>query len=111
MQTGIGMKKKNGNEWLIFIGGNLEMKNWKFREDISSHYINATSGRKFKDAEDRLNYLEENSDRIIEQAFKEGVAWKTNGEGDYSMEDAIENAKKAILNTWFYYIGENIWVK
>lgn len=32
---------------------------WKFREDFLGHYLNGGSSLTFKDAEDRLNYLED----------------------------------------------------
>ena len=35
------------------------MSKWKFREDMLNHYINEVSSNTFKDAENRLNYLEE----------------------------------------------------
>ena len=35
------------------------MSKWKFREDMLNHYINDVSSNTFKDAENRLNYLEE----------------------------------------------------
>ena len=35
------------------------MSRWKFREDILNHCINGVSSNTFKDAENRLNYLEE----------------------------------------------------
>ena len=34
-------------------------KKWRFREDIVFQYINGTSSSTFRDAENRLNYLEE----------------------------------------------------
>ena len=36
-------------------------------------------------------------DSVVEKAFKEGVAWKTNGENLYSIDDAIKNAQDKIL--------------
>lgn len=35
------------------------MSKWRFREDMLNHYINGVSSNTFKDAENRLNYLEE----------------------------------------------------
>lgn len=35
------------------------MSKWKFREDMLNHYINDVSSNTFKDAENRLNCLEE----------------------------------------------------
>lgn len=40
-------------------------KKWRFREDMLGHYINSVSNRTFQDAEDRLNYLEENVGSVI----------------------------------------------
>lgn len=40
-------------------------KIWRFREDILSHYINSTSNNTFKDAQDRLNYLEKQEEHCI----------------------------------------------
>ena len=74
------------------------MKKWKFREDMLLHYINGCSERTFQDAEDRLNYLEDNLGKIIEQAFKKGIEWKANGKNVF-MEDAIKNAQQEILKT------------
>lgn len=34
-------------------------KKWRFREDMLGHYINSSSNRTFRDAENRLNYFEE----------------------------------------------------
>ena len=47
---------------------------WQFRKDLHNQYINSTSSMTFKDAEDRLNYLEgivEELTRLLE--LKEGL--------------------------------------
>lgn len=41
------------------------MYRWKFREDMSGHYINGVSSRTFRDAEERLNVLEERTEAAI----------------------------------------------
>lgn len=38
----------------------MEDKEWRFRSDMLNQYINCSSCRTFQDAENRLNYLEEN---------------------------------------------------
>ena len=35
------------------------MKKWEFRDDMLMHYINGASTKTFQDAENRLNFLEE----------------------------------------------------
>lgn len=50
------------------------MSKWKFREDMLNHYINGISNKTFKDAENRLNYLEEKEQSLklkIEQLIEE----------------------------------------
>ena len=50
------------------------MSKWKFREDMLNHYINEVSSNTFKDAENRLNYLEEKEQLLklkIEDLIKE----------------------------------------
>ena len=50
------------------------MSKWKFREDMLNHYINGVSSKTFKDAENRLNYLEEKEQSLklkIEQLIEE----------------------------------------
>lgn len=46
------------------------MSKWHFRKDMLNHYINGVSSKTFKDAEDRLNYLEEKN---TEHKIKEYV--------------------------------------
>ena len=50
------------------------MSKWKFREDMLNHYINEVSSNTFKDAETRLNCLEEKEQLLklkIENLLKE----------------------------------------
>lgn len=50
------------------------MSKWKFREDMLNHHINGISNKTFKDAENRLNYLEEKEQSLklkIEQLIEE----------------------------------------
>ena len=46
------------------------MKKWKFRNDMLSYQINSVSKRTFQDAEDRLNFLEENCLNVLEELKK-----------------------------------------
>jgi hypothetical protein len=50
--------------------GGLKMKKWKFRNDMLSYQINSVSKRTFQDAEDRLNFLEENCLNVLEELKK-----------------------------------------
>ena len=43
--------------------------------------------------EDFKQYL----DIVVERAFKEGVIWKTNGQSVLSMDEAIKEAQRKIL--------------
>lgn len=63
------------------------------------HYINGCSEKTFQDAENRINFLEDNLEIIVEQAFKKGVEWKSTGKDMLPMKDAIENAQQEILKT------------
>lgn len=36
-------------------------------------------------------------DMVVEKAFKEGIIWKTNGQSVLSMDEAIKEAQRKIL--------------
>lgn len=67
------------------------MSKWKFRADMLNHYINGVSSKTFKDAERRLNILEEE----VKESFVNGYC---DGHGQ-----AIENVRHCIIR----YLEEN----
>lgn len=80
------------------------MSKWKFREDMLNHYINEVSSNTFKDAENRLNYLEEK-----EQLLKlkiEDLIEELEDETEYRHMNDLEYSRYCTLNEVLELIDE-----
>lgn len=70
---------------------------WKFREDVLTQYINSSSSRTFQEAEDRLNYLENN---IEQMKFNEKIEYTNNAKDCFDNEWAKSYVKIKGTDSW-----------
>lgn len=78
------------------------MSRWKFREDILNHCINEVSSNTFKDAENRLNYLEV-KEQLLKLKIKDLIEELEYGTENRHMNDS-EYSRYYTLNEMLEFI-------